>query len=142
MITSSSWQDIPIKHSIEVLTSSITMDFICMYHLMTKFVPVCGRRLKGKGNVPNTTRPAVPVRKPELLPSRGAPNIRATWLAHTCYYVEFPGGLQALFDPVQEERCGPYNMLGRKRFTEEPSKIEDIHIIDAVFISHNHYDYL
>jgi L-ascorbate metabolism protein UlaG (beta-lactamase superfamily) len=33
-------------------------------------------------------------------------------------------------------------MLGPKRFTDAPCKIKDIHIIDAVFISHNHYDHL
>lgn len=47
-----------------------------------------------------------------------------------------------LFDPVLEERCGPYNMLGPKRFTDAPCKVTDIPIVDAVVISHNHYDHL
>lgn len=68
--------------------------------------------------------------------------MRATWLGHACYYVEFPGGLRVLFDPVLEERCGPYNMLGPKRFTDAPCQIKDIPTIDAVVISHNHYDHL
>lgn len=44
--------------------------------------------------------------------SRHASKLRATWLGHACYYVEFPGGLLVLFDPVLEERSGLYNMPG------------------------------
>ncbi|KAF9893122.1 T-complex protein 1 subunit gamma [Aspergillus nanangensis] len=69
-------------------------------------------------------------------------NLRATWLGHACYYVEFPGGLRVLFDPVFEDRCSPFSWLGPKRYTEIPCQIKDIPIIDAVVISHNHYDHL
>jgi L-ascorbate metabolism protein UlaG (beta-lactamase superfamily) len=84
----------------------------------------------------------VPVQKPEFLPGRETPQLRATWLGHACYYVEFPGGLRALFDPVFEDRCSPFSWLGPKRYTEMPCQIGDIPIIDAVVISHNHYDHL
>ncbi|KAJ5105933.1 hypothetical protein NUU61_003280 [Penicillium alfredii] len=100
------------------------------------------RRFNGKGNIPDTTGPTVPVQKPEFLPSRDTPNLRATWLGHACYYVEFPSGLRVLFDPVFEERCGPFNTLGPKRFTKAPCQVKDIPVIDAVVISHNHYDHL
>lgn len=33
-------------------------------------------------------------------------------------------------------------MLGPKRYTDAPCQIKDIPIIDAVVISHNHYDHL
>ena len=84
----------------------------------------------------------VAVRKPEFLPSRKTPQLRATWLGHACYYVEFPSGLRVLFDPVLEQRCGPYNIAGPKRITAAPCKPTDFPIIDAVVISHNHYDHL
>lgn len=84
----------------------------------------------------------MPVHKPEFLPSRETPGLRATWLGHACYYVEFPGGLRVLFDPVFEDRCSPFSWLGPKRYTEMPCKIEDLPTIDAVVISHNHYDHL
>lgn len=100
------------------------------------------RRLSGKANTPDTTPPTVPVRKPEFLPSRETPNLRATWLGHACYYVEFPSGLRVLFDPVFEDRCSPFSFAGPKRYTKMPCKVEDIPVIDAVFISHNHYDHL
>jgi L-ascorbate metabolism protein UlaG (beta-lactamase superfamily) len=98
--------------------------------------------LSGQANVPDTTPPTVPVQSPEFLTSRETPQLRATWLGHACYYVEFPAGLRVLFDPVFEERCSPFSWLGPKRYTEMPCQVGDIPIIDAVVISHNHYDHL
>lgn len=100
------------------------------------------RQITGKGHRPDTTPPTVPVQKPGFLPSRETPGLRATWLGHACYYVEFPGGLRVLFDPVFEDRCSPFSWLGPKRYTEMPCAIQDLPTIDAVVISHNHYDHL
>jgi L-ascorbate metabolism protein UlaG (beta-lactamase superfamily) len=99
--------------------------------------------MTGKANHPDTTPPTVPVRSPEFLKSReGSDKLRATWLGHACYYVEFPSGLRVLFDPVFEDRCSPFSWMGPKRYTEPPCQIKDIPNIDAVVISHNHYDHL
>ncbi|KAI6358116.1 hypothetical protein MCOR25_007433 [Pyricularia grisea] len=68
--------------------------------------------------------------------------LRATWLGHACYLVEFPSGLRVLFDPVMTDRCSPVSFLGPKRFTEAPCTISDIPIVDVVVISHNHYDHM
>ncbi|KAL9638452.1 MAG: hypothetical protein Q9204_001494 [Flavoplaca sp. TL-2023a] len=100
------------------------------------------RRLTRNANIPDTTPPTVPVRKPTFLATRETPNLRVTWLGHACQYVEFPGGLRVLFDPVFEARCSPFTWLGPKRYTEVPCEIEDIPIVDAVIISHSHYDHL
>ena len=104
------------------------------------------RRFTGRGNKPDTTHPTVPVHPPTFLPSRtphtSSGTLRATWLGHACYYVEFPSGLRVLFDPVFTDRCSPFSWLGPKRYTEMPCQIKDIPIIDAVVISHNHYDHL
>ncbi|KZF19682.1 Metallo-hydrolase/oxidoreductase [Xylona heveae TC161] len=105
------------------------------------------RHLSGKANNPDTTPPTVNVRKPEFLPSRQpreqqAPSLRATWLGHACFYVEFPSGFRVLFDPVFTARCSPFSFFGPKRYTDVPCQIEDIPTIDAVVISHNHYDHL
>ncbi|KAF2843394.1 Metallo-hydrolase/oxidoreductase [Patellaria atrata CBS 101060] len=93
-------------------------------------------------NIPDTTPPTVPVHKPDFLPTRETPTLRATWLGHACYYVEFPSGFRALFDPVFEQRCSPFTWLGPSRYTPMPCEIEDLPFIDAVIISHNHYDHL
>ena len=47
-----------------------------------------------------------------------------------------------LFDPVFSCRCSPFTWLGPKRFTKVPCQIEEIPTIDAVVISHSHYDHL
>ena len=99
-------------------------------------------RLTGGWKDPNTTPPTVPVHMPNFLPTRQTEKLRATWLGHACYYVEFPGGFRVLFDPVFTDRCSPFSFLGPKRFTEMPCKVEDIPTIDAVVISHSHYDHL
>lgn len=78
-----------------------------------------------------------------MLPTRKASGaLRATWLGHACYYVEYPSGLRVLFDPVFEDRCSPFSFMGPKRFTEKPCDIKDLPIVDAVVISHSHYDHL
>lgn len=86
----------------------------------------------------------VPVIKPELLPTRSSPSpaLRATWLGHACYYVEYPSGLRVLFDPVFEDCCAPVNFSSFKRYTPPPCKIADLPFVDAVMISHSHYDHL
>ena len=99
--------------------------------------------ITGKLNSPDTTPPTVPVRRPSFLQNRTAsPALRATWLGHACYHVEFPTGLRVLFDPVFEDRCSPFSFLGPKRFTPPPCAISDIPAVDAVVISHSHYDHL
>ena len=102
------------------------------------------RRLSGKQNVPDTTPPTVPIREPEFLPSRDASSspLRATWLGHACYYVEFSSGLRVLFDPVFSHRCSPFQWLGPQRYTKAPCEIEDVPLVDAVCISHSHYDHM
>jgi N-acyl-phosphatidylethanolamine-hydrolysing phospholipase D len=101
------------------------------------------RRFSGTSNNPDTTPPTVPVQKPNFQLDRTTnQKLRATWLGHACYYVEFPGGLKVLFDPVFEDRCSPVSWLGPKRYTPPPCEVTDIPTIDAVVISHNHYDHL
>ena len=87
----------------------------------------------------------LPVVQPQFLTSRTSPenqSLRATWLGHACYYVEFPSGLRVLFDPVFEDRCAPIQWLGPKRYTPAPCKLSELPFVDAVIISHSHYDHL
>lgn len=108
----------------------------------TTILTIAWRYFTGQGRWPDTTPPTVPVHKPTFLPTRESSTLRATWLGHACYYVEFPGGLRVLFDPVFTPRCSPFTFMGPKRYTDIPCEILDIPSIDAVIISHNHYDHL
>lgn len=100
------------------------------------------RRVTGKANTPDTTPPTIPIQTPNFLPTRDTPALRATWLGHACFLVEFPSGLRILFDPVFTHRCGPVSWLGPSRYNPPPCDIDAIPFIDAVVISHNHYDHL
>lgn len=85
----------------------------------------------------------VPIQTPEFLASRhGSQELRTTWLGHACHYVEFPSGLRVLFDPVMEDRCSPLNFAGPLRYTRRACAVADLPFLDAVFISHSHYDHL
>lgn len=77
-------------------------------------------------------------------PARDGPvtTIRATWLGHACYFVEMPSGATVLFDPVFEDRCSPSQWMGPKRFTAPACKPADLPTVDAVIISHSHFDHL
>ncbi|KAJ7843211.1 Metallo-hydrolase/oxidoreductase [Mycena olivaceomarginata] len=95
----------------------------------------------------------IPIRKPTwgADPKPVAENvqkIKATWLGHACFLVELPSsvvgvrGARILFDPVFSDRCSPSQWVGPKRFTPPPCAVEDVPEIDAIVISHNHYDHM
>ncbi len=47
-----------------------------------------------------------------------------------------------MFDPVFTDRCSPFSFLGPKRYTNAPIQTEDLPFVDAICISHSHYDHL
>jgi L-ascorbate metabolism protein UlaG (beta-lactamase superfamily) len=51
-------------------------------------------------------------------------------------------GQVILFDPVFSERPSPLSFIGPKRFHPVPVSITDLPPLDAVVISHDHYDHL
>jgi L-ascorbate metabolism protein UlaG (beta-lactamase superfamily) len=51
-------------------------------------------------------------------------------------------GLRVLTDPVWGERASPTRMAGPKRFQPVPVTIAQLPPLDAVIISHDHYDHL
>jgi L-ascorbate metabolism protein UlaG (beta-lactamase superfamily) len=67
---------------------------------------------------------------------------RVTWLGHSSFLIEIEGKT-ILIDPVFGDYAAPHKLLGRKRYNSEMSfNIEDLETIDAVIISHDHYDHL
>jgi L-ascorbate metabolism protein UlaG (beta-lactamase superfamily) len=67
--------------------------------------------------------------------------LRATWLGHSTVLLEIDGK-RVLTDPVWSERISPVPFAGPKRFHPAPVKIEQLPPLDAVVISHDHYDHL
>jgi N-acyl-phosphatidylethanolamine-hydrolysing phospholipase D len=86
----------------------------------------------------------IPQVKPTFLPNRETPRLRATWLGHAAYYVEFPSGLRVLFDPVFDKSCSPWplSLFSNKRFTPAPASVAELPYVDAVVISRSHYDHM
>ncbi|WP_236671676.1 MBL fold metallo-hydrolase [Streptomyces sp. 7-21] len=90
--------------------------------------------------------PAAPpplVRPAAAAPGAAAPasGLRLTWLGHATVLAEIDGH-RVLFDPVFGTRCSPFTFAGPKRLHPVPVPLADLLPLDAVVISHDHYDHL
>lgn len=70
-----------------------------------------------------------------------ASGLRVTWFGHSGFLLEIDG-LRILVDPVWEQRASPVQFMGPKRFFAPTMRLEDLPELDAVLISHDHYDHL
>jgi N-acyl-phosphatidylethanolamine-hydrolysing phospholipase D len=64
-----------------------------------------------------------------------------TWIGHATLLVQL-GGLNVLTDPLWSERASPVDFAGPRRLVAPGMRFEDLPRIDAVVISHDHYDHL
>jgi N-acyl-phosphatidylethanolamine-hydrolysing phospholipase D len=76
-----------------------------------------------------------------VLPRADASTLTITWIGHTTTLLQL-GGLNVLTDPIWSDRASPLAFAGPKRFTPPGVDFDDLPVIDAVVISHNHYDHL
>lgn len=67
--------------------------------------------------------------------------LRATWLGHSTVLLEVDGW-RVLTDPVWAARASPSDWAGPKRFQPVPIAIDALPALDAVLLSHDHYDHL
>jgi L-ascorbate metabolism protein UlaG (beta-lactamase superfamily) len=77
----------------------------------------------------------------ELMKTQPPPGLRAIWLGHSSAYIELDG-LRILIDPVFSDHASPISGVGPRRFHPPPIALTDLPNIDAVVISHDHYDHL
>ncbi|WP_019890677.1 MBL fold metallo-hydrolase [Streptomyces purpureus] len=70
-----------------------------------------------------------------------ASGLRLTWMGHSSVLAEIDGH-RVLFDPVWGERCSPFSFAGPKRLHPVPLPLAALGPVDAVVISHDHYDHL
>lgn len=67
--------------------------------------------------------------------------LRITWMGHSILLIEIDG-LRILIDPVWDKRASFANFAGPKRFFDSPLPLEELPSIDAVIVSHDHFDHL
>ncbi|REK74771.1 MBL fold metallo-hydrolase [Paenibacillus paeoniae] len=64
------------------------------------------------------------------------------WFGHSTLLLKV-GGVKLLIDPVFSPYASPVRFFGPKRYSDNlPAEIEDLPELDAVIISHDHYDHL
>jgi L-ascorbate metabolism protein UlaG (beta-lactamase superfamily) len=80
---------------------------------------------------------------PLVTPAVGleAADVAVTWYGHSSAVIEIDG-YRVLADPVWSERCSPSQAVGPHRLHPVPAPLEALPAIDAVIISHDHYDHL
>lgn len=67
--------------------------------------------------------------------------LRVTWLGHSTTLVEIDG-MRVLTDPIFSDRASPVRFLGPRRWYPSPIALSELPTIDAVVVSHDHYDHL
>ena len=65
----------------------------------------------------------------------------AVWIGHATYLIN-NGDINILTDPIFSKRASPIGFVGPKRMIPPAITLNDLPKIDAVVISHNHYDHL
>jgi L-ascorbate metabolism protein UlaG (beta-lactamase superfamily) len=90
-------------------------------------------------------RPAVPIpwerRAAADYDAPPASGLRVTWLGHSTTLLEI-GRARLLIDPVWAERASFVSFAGPKRFYPPPLPLAELPPIDAVVLSHDHFDHL
>lgn len=71
----------------------------------------------------------------------GGDDLRITWIGQATFLVQLPG-LTLLTDPVFSDRASPVQWAGPKRFSPPGLALDDLPDVDAVLLSHDHYDHL
>ncbi|WP_169569320.1 MBL fold metallo-hydrolase [Sneathiella limimaris] len=67
--------------------------------------------------------------------------LQVTWIGHSTLLIQYDG-LNVLTDPMFSDRASPVSFAGPLRYTDPAISIEDLPPIDAIVISHNHYDHM
>lgn len=94
-------------------------------------------RVSDKGTAPADE---LPVLTPDFNVAKDD-DVTITWLGHASSLIQMKGK-NILVDPVFSKRSSPVQWAGPARFSEPSITVEDLPEIDAVLITHDHYDHL
>jgi len=101
---------------------------------------------KSESNIPSSAEldKVHPVLHPDgaVLQSPPPDKVQTTWIGHATVLVQMDG-VNVLTDPIFSDFCGPVSMKPvPKRYRKVPLSIDELPRIDAIVISHNHFDHL
>lgn len=115
------------------------MDKVFDPKLLGGLLKTTAEYLKPVERVPKT---APPVEVPDVrrIAAR-EPGLRVTWLGHSSMLVAIDGAL-FLTDPVFSKRASPFQWAGPSRFHRPPLALDELPPLDAVVLSHDHFDHL
>jgi len=106
---------------------------------LKEFAPFFLRRALGRPPAPPAGHVLPEAEALEGLAKAGAESL--TWLGHAAFLVRI-GGKTILTDPYLTATAGPLPGLGPRRWAPPGLPIRSLPPIDAVLISHDHYDHL
>lgn len=100
------------------------------------------RRYITEGRRGEPEHPLGPFRTdPALLAASPITGLRITWMGHSSLLLEIDG-VRILTDPAWGKRASFMRWLGPRRFFPSPLAIAELPPLDAVLLSHDHYDHL
>jgi L-ascorbate metabolism protein UlaG (beta-lactamase superfamily) len=85
----------------------------------------------------------IPTMKPDLAfihQNRTEPAL--TWIGHATFLFQTGSGVNILTDPVFDDRASPLPFAGPRRHQPPGVVLAELPHIDAILISHSHYDHL
>ena len=100
-----------------------------------------------RDGLPRPPESPTPTRTPDLAfihanaLAKEAMQPAVSWIGHATVLVQV-GGINLLTDPIFSQRASPLPFIGPKRHAPPGIALQSLPHIDAVLISHNHYDHL
>ena len=76
---------------------------------------------------------------PPAMPPEG--HVAITFVGHATFLIRFHGGPTLLTDPIWSDRCSPFSFAGPKRVRAPGLALDALPPVDAILLSHNHYDH-
>ncbi len=76
-----------------------------------------------------------------IAPDGGNSGLSLTWIGHSTFLIQ-SDALSVLTDPIWSERASPVHFAGPRRHSAPGLGFDALPAIDAVFLSHDHYDHL
>ncbi len=80
-------------------------------------------------------------RQADSIPQTETDGLRITLVNHSTLLIQLDG-INLLTDPIWSKSTGPFGRIGPSRYREPGIRFDDLPRIDAVFVSHSHYDHM